>query len=200
MAWRLSVASNPPNPSQCWVQSRVRKAITPHCSPHTKSPDAWLTHPWTGSLPTSSSSCSGLVPSPVCPAPRPRCIPRWGRWVGVCRVPAGREQQRGSIIPGRVSPLGAGKGAVLLPVPAPHPAPCKVMTLLPDHMTSLLKGSPLTGPGQGTRSESWLCRQTACVSIPTLSLPAVRPQTRDFVSQSLRSHIGKMGMTRAYAS
>ena len=45
-------------------------------------------------------------------------------------------------------------------------------------MTSLPKGSPLTGRRQGSGSESRLCRQTACVSVPTLSLAAVRPQAR----------------------
>ena len=90
--------------------------------PPPKFPDAWLTHPWTGSLLISSSSCSELAPSPACLAPRPRCIPRWGKWVGVCQAPARREQQRDSITPGTVRPLGAGKGAVLLPGPSSLPS------------------------------------------------------------------------------
>ena len=53
-------------------------------------------------------------------------------------------------------------------------------------MTSLPEGSPLTGQRQGGGSESRLCRQTACVSVPTLSLAAVRPPG-DFLAQSLCS-------------
>lgn len=162
--------------------------------PPPKSPDARLTHPWTGSLPTSSSSCSGLAPTPACPAPRLRHIPRWGRSGGVSQVPAGRKQQKGCIAPGTVPPLRQGGGLSRCLSPLPPPPPFKMMPLPPEHVTSLLKGSPLPGPGQEVRAEGQKVGSVdrlPAASIPTLSLPAVRPQARDFISLACVPTLGK---------
>ena len=93
--------------------------LLPHCP---RMPGV-ITHPWTGSLRISSSSCSGLVPCPGCRAPHLRCIPRWGRWAGVCQVPAGREERRGGVTPGTNRPRGTGN--VLLRTSPPHSGRCR---------------------------------------------------------------------------
>lgn len=89
----------------------------------------------------------------------------------VCQVPAWGEKQRQQHHSRHHQTIAGGGGeggggAVLFPVyPLFQP-----VADLPGHVTSLLKGSPLTGPGQDKGAESGLCRQTACVSTPTLSL------------------------------
>lgn len=95
----------------------------------------------------------------------------------------------------RYSPTtAAGRGAVPLPVSLIAPPPFKMMTLPPEHVTSLLKGSPLPGPGQEVRAEGQKVGSVdrlPAASIPTLSLPAVRPQARDFISLACVPTLGK---------
>lgn len=119
--------------------------------PHPSSQMPGSPHPWIGSLPVLLLLVLSSAPSPVCLAPRLRCIPRWGKWVGVYQVPAGREQQeRQHHSRYEVRPLGAGKEAVLLPGPlqlaliqgADAPVRSRDFSA---------KGSPLTGPKTGQR-------------------------------------------------